>query len=117
VEESYLIALDPEDEDPDFGNELAAKMQEIREELAGPSPVYAVELAAEKAAIAWLEHYVCELVATRALREGRPVSRTLERRLYWTDKRYSHSLITVERIKRLSRPRGLSLDHLNSGAN
>ena len=85
----------------DLEDSLLDKLDALRSELIGPGPVSAaLRLAVEAAAYAWLEKWYLDLVA-----KPDHVSPALDRRRNWTGRRFLQALSTVERIRRLTRPR------------
>jgi hypothetical protein len=89
---------------PEMGKKVARKMASLRAELCGADPTPALRLAVEAAALAWLDFYIAQLMQAMAQKDGVP--RRLDRRLGWTQARYTRALSTVETIRRLTRPRG-----------
>jgi len=82
---------------------LEAKLASLRTQLAGPDPSPALELATAAAVHAWLDHWTVEMVAAH---EPGKINVTLERRRTWSQRRLLQAVQTVERIRRLTRPRG-----------
>jgi hypothetical protein len=82
---------------------LAAKLKALRAELAGLDPSPALRLAVEAAALCWADRWVIELHAAQNPLGASPA---LDRRRGWSQRRFSQALMTVERIRRLTRPRG-----------
>ena len=88
-------------------DELLDKLDELRSELLGKGPVSAaLRLAVELAVYCWLDKWSVELVASQT---ALSVSPAVDRRRNWTGRRYLQALTTVERIRRLTRPRGPSV--------
>ncbi len=86
----------------DLEDRLLDKLDALRSELIGPGPVSAaLRLAVEAATYAWLEKWYLDLAA-----KPDHVSPALDRRRNWTGRRYLQALTTVERIRRLTQPRG-----------
>lgn len=81
---------------------LTAKLEALRAELAGPDPSPALRLAVEAAALCWADRWVVELAAAS---DPLGTSPALDRRRGWSQRRFSQALTTVERIRRLTRPR------------
>jgi hypothetical protein len=81
---------------------LGAQLRSLREELLAGSESAALRLAVEAAAYRWLDHWWAELPASK----GQAVSAALERRRNWAHRRLLQALAAVERIRRLTRPRG-----------
>jgi hypothetical protein len=100
VNVQYILAITGGDEGKVA--RLEAQLEALREELLAGSRSPALRLAVEDAAYRWLDHWVAELPATR----GEAVSPEAERRRTWAHRRYLQALAAVERIRRLSRPRG-----------
>ena len=84
-------------------DKLTAKLRALRAELAGPDPSPALRLAVEAAAICWADRWVLEL---RAAQHPLGTSAALDRRRTWSQRRFSQALQTVEKVRRLARPRG-----------
>jgi hypothetical protein len=98
---TYLMAIT---RDQGLQQRLEAKLRSLRTELIGNGPESAaLRLAVNAAILAWLDTWFCELLAARD--PGR-TNLTLERRRTWSSRRYALAVTTVERIRRLTRPRG-----------
>ena len=82
---------------------LTAKLKALCAELAGTDPSPALKLAVEAAALCWADWWVIELAAAANPLGASPA---LDRRRGWSQRRFSQALTTVERIRRLTRPRG-----------
>jgi hypothetical protein len=82
---------------------LEAKLAALRTRLAGPDPSPALELATAAAVHAWLDHWTVEMVAAH---EPGKINLTLERRRTWSQRRLLQAVQTVEKVRRLARPRG-----------
>ena len=86
----------------DLEDKLLNKLNALRSELLGSGPACAaLRLAVEAAAYAWLEKWYLDLAA-----KPDHVSPAIDRRRNWTGRRYLQALTTVERIRRLTQPRG-----------
>src|SRR5271157_5041172 len=95
---SKAIGLDGENEE-----KLHNKLEALYAELIGPGPVSAaVRLAAELVCFAWLDTWNVEITAIA----NPPVSPNLDRRRNWSQRRYQQALTSLERIRKLTRPRG-----------
>jgi hypothetical protein len=88
---------------PDIEQRLHAKLESLETELRGPAASPALRLAAELVAYCYLDYWATEMIVA-----GHPeqVSPALERRRKWAWQRYNAALVTVERVRRLSKPRG-----------
>jgi len=84
-------------------DKLVAKLRALRADLGGSDPSPALRLAVEAAALCWADHWILELVAAR---EPLGTSPALDRRRGWAQRRFLQALTTVERVRRLTRPRG-----------
>jgi hypothetical protein len=82
---------------------VEAKLRLLRAELAGSNPPPALRLAVEAAAYRWLDHWIIEMQAASS---PGTASAALDRRRNWAHRRYLQALAAVERIRRLTRPRG-----------
>ena len=82
---------------------LVAKLAALRVELGGPDPSPALRLAVEAVAMAWADKWILELAAASAPLGTSP---GLDRRRGWSQRRFLQALTAVERIRRLTRPRG-----------
>lgn len=81
------------------------KMSALRKELVDGSSSTAVHLAAEAAVLAWIDFYCATISQTSTQDRPTGVPPRLDRRVTWTQGRYLKALVTVERIRHLSRPR------------
>lgn len=104
VETTESILLLHLKEWPEMRDQVRSSLQSLRSELAGPAPGPALRLAAESAAWAWANHWLVEMGS--AVTDPVKVSRDMDRRRNWAQRRYNSALVTVERIRRLTRPRG-----------
>ena len=84
-------------------DKLTAKLRALRAELGGLDPSPALKLAVEAAALCWADRWVIELVAAANPLGASPA---LDRRRGWSQRRFSQALQTVEKVRRLARPRG-----------
>jgi len=84
-------------------DKLSNKLQALRLELGGNDPSPALRIVVEAAVLCWAHHWLTELAAA-----GRPltVSQELDRHRTWAQRRFLSALTTVERIRRLGRPKG-----------
>ena len=92
------------DKVPKSRDSLKARLESLRVELAGTDPSSALRLAAEAAAWAWAEKLMFDM-ATAAM-DPLKTSKDLDRRRTWAQVRLNRALVTVERIRRLTRARG-----------
>jgi hypothetical protein len=102
---------------PKTRDQLKASLESLRVELVGPDPSPALRLATESAVWAWAEKRIFDL--TIAAMDPLKISPALDRRRNWSQRRFNHALVTVERIRRLTRARGptvaIQINHNNPG--
>lgn len=85
---------------------IATRLEELRTELAGPSPTPVERLLAERAAVCWLHVYQLEVLSAGKLRQGMGagLAEHFQKTLDRAHKRYLSALKALADVRRLAGP-------------